>query len=52
MVGTLVPRDKRASAYGLFNTVYGIAWFLGSVCMGILYDISLPMLVVSRWYYS
>jgi MFS family permease len=41
VVGTLVPKEKRASAYGLFNTGYGVAWFIGSV----LYDISLPMLV-------
>ncbi|MEG4802361.1 MULTISPECIES: hypothetical protein [unclassified Microcoleus] len=34
----LVPSDKRHSAYGIFNTGYGLSWFLGSLAMGILYD--------------
>jgi predicted MFS family arabinose efflux permease len=46
MVGTLVPKNKRASAYGLFNMVYGVAWFLGSVAMGLLYEVSLAYLVM------
>jgi MFS family permease len=29
-VAPLVSPDRRASAYGLFTGVYGIAWFLGS----------------------
>jgi len=45
-VGGMVNRDKRATAYGVFNTGYGIAWFLGSALMGILYDISIPALVI------
>lgn len=42
----LAPKDKRGSAYGIFNTGYGIAWFLGSVTMGIIYDHSIFALVV------
>jgi len=42
----MVPADKRGSAYGVFNTGYGIFWFLGSALMGWLYDISIPTLVV------
>ncbi|MBM4066616.1 MAG: MFS transporter, partial [Planctomycetes bacterium] len=30
---------------GIFNTGYGIFWFLGSAFMGILYDISLIYLI-------
>jgi len=40
-VAPMVPREQRASAYGLFTGIYGIAWFLGSVVIGVLYDISL-----------
>ena len=28
----------RGRAYGLFNTLYGVAWFLGSAAVGVLYD--------------
>lgn len=45
-VGKLVSPDKRGTAYGLVNTGYGLAWFLGSMSMGILYDLSLPVLVL------
>ncbi len=40
-VAAMVPIEKRGSAFGVFNTGYGIAWFLGSVFMGFLYDRSL-----------
>lgn len=45
-VAGLVPADKRGSAYGIFNTGYGLSWFLGSLAMGILYDRSITGLVV------
>jgi len=45
-VGGMVNANKRGTAYGVFNTGYGIAWFLGSALMGILYDISIPALVI------
>ena len=41
-VAEMVPADKRGTAYGIFNTGYGIFWFLGSALMGYLYDLSLP----------
>jgi MFS-type transporter involved in bile tolerance (Atg22 family) len=44
-VGAMTSPDKRASAYGLFNAVYGITWFLGSVLLGWAYDYSLVLLV-------
>ncbi len=44
-VAGMAPRDRRATAYGIFNAGYGIFWFLGSFLMGVLYDISLPYLV-------
>lgn len=44
-VATMVTSDKRGSAYGIFNTGYGLFWFLGSALMGILYDRSIALLV-------
>lgn len=37
-VGQQVPPHRRASAFGLFHTIYGLAWFAGSAAMGFLYD--------------
>jgi MFS family permease len=44
-VATIVPVDKRASAYGMFTAGFGLCWFLGSVLTGILYDVSLPAVI-------
>jgi MFS family permease len=41
----MVPPQRRASAYGLFHTVFGLFWFLGSALMGLLYETSLTALV-------
>lgn len=46
IVAHMVPKEKRGSAYGVFNTGFGIFWFLGSVLMGFLYDSSIPSLVI------
>jgi len=37
---------RRGSAYGIFNTIFGISWFAGSLLMGILYSFSIIDLVV------
>jgi len=44
-VARMVPEHARARAYGIFTAIYGIAWFLGSVVMGLLYDVSISALV-------
>jgi predicted MFS family arabinose efflux permease len=44
-VATMVPQRRRPSAYGTFTAGYGIFWFLGSVLIGKLYEVSLPALV-------
>ncbi|MDR3492105.1 MAG: MFS transporter [Gammaproteobacteria bacterium] len=46
VVGDMVSKKMRGSAYGIFNTGYGIAWFLGSWLIGILYDVSIDWLIV------
>jgi predicted MFS family arabinose efflux permease len=45
-VADLVPSGRRAGAYGVFDTGFGVFWFLGSALMGILYDRSILALVV------
>lgn len=44
-VATMVPANRRASAYGLFTAGYGLAWFLGSASIGALYDVSISAAV-------
>ncbi len=44
-VAQMVPPQRRASAYGLFTAGYGIFWFLGSALIGILYNVSLPVVI-------
>jgi predicted MFS family arabinose efflux permease len=45
-VASMVHRDRRPSAYGIFTGLYGVSWFAGSALLGILYDVSVPALVV------
>lgn len=40
-VAQMVPQQRLASSYGLFGAAFGIAWFLGSVALGALYDVSI-----------
>lgn len=44
-IADLTPVERRGFAYGIFNTVYGAAWFFGSTIMGLLYDISISYLI-------
>lgn len=43
---TIVPDDRRASAFGLFDTGFGVAWFGGSILLGVLYDSSMLALAL------
>lgn len=45
-IAKLVPKAERGRAYGIFFALFGFAWWLGSTCMGWLYERSLPALVV------
>ncbi|PYK44708.1 MAG: MFS transporter, partial [Verrucomicrobia bacterium] len=38
MLTGVIPPQKRSTAFGLFDTGFGVAWFLGSAMMGLLYD--------------
>ncbi|MGD0779101.1 MAG: MFS transporter [Candidatus Solibacter sp.] len=44
-IAQVVSMNHRGRAFGAFNGVYGVAWFLGSAAMGLLYGYSLPALV-------
>jgi len=44
-VATMVPQQRRPSAYGIFTAGYGVFWFIGSVIIGRLYDVSLGWLI-------
>jgi MFS-type transporter involved in bile tolerance (Atg22 family) len=45
-VAEMSPVEVRGSAYGVFSTIYGVSWFIGSFTMGILYDFSLTSMVM------
>ena len=38
MLTHVIAPQKRSIAFGLFDTGFGVAWFLGSAAMGLLYD--------------
>ena len=44
-VAAMIPAARRAGAYGLFTTIFGVAWFVGSAVEGALYDHSILALV-------
>jgi len=44
-VAGMVPTARRGTAYGVFNSGYGLLWFAGSALMELLYDVSLPALI-------
>jgi MFS family permease len=38
VIAGMTAPDRRATAFGIFNAVLGVAWFCGSVLLGVLYD--------------
>jgi len=44
-IARVVSMNKRGTAFGSFNAVFGVMWFLGSAAMGLMYDFSLVALV-------
>ena len=45
-IADLTPMERRGFAYGIFNTAYGAAWFLGAALMGLLYENSISYLIL------
>lgn len=46
LVAGITQADKRSTAFGVFDTGFGIAWFLGSWLMGVLYQQSIPAVII------
>lgn len=46
VVADLVAPGRRATAYGVFAAVVGVAAFAGGALTGVLYDTSIPLLIV------
>jgi MFS family permease len=44
-IAQVVSMNKRGNAFGAFNGVFGVMWFLGSLALGALYSQSLYALV-------
>jgi len=45
-IATMIPTDRRGTAFGTFNAVFGVFWFAGSALMGYLYDFSIMGLIL------
>ena len=45
-VADLTAISRRGSAYGIFNTIYGLSWMLGGAFMGMLYEHSVFSLIL------
>lgn len=46
VLARIVPPERRSTAFGIFDTGFGIAWFAGSAAMGLLYDRSILSVVL------
>lgn len=44
-VTSIVPKESRSTGFGVFETSFGICWFLGSWVLGMLYDTSIISMV-------
>lgn len=42
----IIPKARRSTGFGFFDTGFGVAWFAGSAVMGFLYDRSILALVI------
>jgi predicted MFS family arabinose efflux permease len=46
VLSAVIPKEKRSTGFGVFDTAFGVAWFAGSAAMGLLYDKSILAVVV------
>lgn len=42
----MVPKQSRATGYGIFECSFGVFWFLGSWLLGALYDVNTVAMVI------
>ncbi|NMW85060.1 MFS transporter [Peptoniphilus sp. AGMB00490] len=45
-VTSMVPKENRATGYGIFESSFGFFWFLGSWLLGVVYSISIPIMII------
>lgn len=45
-IADLTPLRKRGTGYGILNTSYGLAFFIGGALMGVLYEFSIMIMVL------
>ena len=45
-IADIIPIEKRGTAYGIFNTIYGFAFLIGSSAMGYLYENSITYVII------
>ncbi len=46
VVAEITASDRRATAFGVLNAVFGVFWFAGSSALGIIYDHSVMAVVI------
>ncbi len=44
-ISNIIKKEKRATAFGIFNSIYGLFLFIGSFILGYLYNISILLMV-------
>lgn len=45
VLSAVIPAGRRSTAFGIFDSGFGLSWFVGSAIMGLLYERSLPALI-------
>jgi len=45
-ISNIIKKEERATAFGIFNSIYGFSWFIGSLMIGYLYSLSLAYMVI------
>ncbi|MDI3533830.1 MAG: hypothetical protein PWQ82_195 [Thermosediminibacterales bacterium] len=45
-IADMVSTKRRGTAFGIFNTAFGLSWFIGSAASGRLYDISVTYIKI------
>lgn len=46
VVSRLVPKQSRATGYGIFEFSFGVFWFLGSWLLGSLFSVNITLMVI------
>lgn len=46
VLAAVLPSQKRSTGFGIFDTGFGLAWFVGSAIMGLLYEKSIAALIL------